>query len=124
MTATPDTPALPPRLLDLFAAGYLEAAYAHQAKDSELIQYTTEIKVRAERRCGELLARTEKHGGGKPTENRSNDATGFAPTLSQMGRTLTRACEHHHAELYLGADGRAYYLSDWPAAQSTQEAAD
>lgn len=63
------------------------AAYARQAKDSELIQYATEIKVRAERRCGELLARTEKHEGGRPTANRSNDATGSVPTLAQMGLT-------------------------------------
>lgn len=63
------------------------AAYARQAKDSELIQYATEIKVRAERRCGELLARTEKHEGGRPTANRSNDATGSALTLAQMGLT-------------------------------------
>jgi hypothetical protein len=63
------------------------AAYARQAKDTELIQYATEIKVRAERRCGELLARTEKHEGGRPTANRSNDATGSVPTLAQMGLT-------------------------------------
>ena len=38
------------------------AAYARQAKDSELIQYATEIKVRAERRCGELLQITAANG--------------------------------------------------------------
>lgn len=61
------------------------AAYARQAKDSELIQYATEIKVRAERRCGELLRTTEKNAGGRPSENRSNDTTGYAPTLAEMG---------------------------------------
>jgi hypothetical protein len=58
------------------------AAYARQAKDSELIQYATEIKVRAERRCGELLATTVQHGGDRKTESRSN-----APTLIDMGLT-------------------------------------
>lgn len=43
--------------------------------------------MRAERRCGELLARTEKHEGGRPTANRSNDATGSVPTLADMGLT-------------------------------------
>lgn len=58
------------------------AAYARQAKDSDLIQYATEIKVRAERRCGELLATTVQHGGDRKTESRSN-----APTLIDMGLT-------------------------------------
>lgn len=61
------------------------AAYARQAKDSDLIQYATEIKVRAERRCGELLRVTaasgERNTGGKP----SKDAT--VSTLADMGLT-------------------------------------
>ena len=66
------------------------AAYARQAKDSELIQYATEIKVRAERRCGELLRNTEKNHGARGTGSnqhqvRSNDST--TPTLADMGLT-------------------------------------
>jgi len=61
------------------------AAYARQAKDNDLIQYATEIKVRAERRCGELLRVTaatgERSTGGKP----SKDAT--VSTLADMGLT-------------------------------------
>lgn len=71
------------------------AAYARQAKDSELIQYATEIKVRAERRCGELLRvtaergeRATKNGNVNPhTAKVSNDATPCPPTLSDMGLT-------------------------------------
>jgi hypothetical protein len=62
------------------------AAYARQARDTELIQYATEIKVRAERRCGELLVRSER---AKPGDNQhtrsSNDATTCKPTLADMG---------------------------------------
>lgn len=64
------------------------AAYARQAKDSDLIQYATEIKVRAERRCGELLARTEKNTGAKgagPIAVERYDRN--TPTLAQMGLT-------------------------------------
>ncbi len=68
------------------------AAYARQAKDSELIQYATEIKVRAERRCGELLARTEKNkgvaaGGERDAAGRTMRPADATPTLAQMGLT-------------------------------------
>ena len=68
------------------------AAYARQAKDSELIQYATEIKGRAERRCGELLARTEKNkgvaaGGERDAAGRTMRPADATPTLAQMGLT-------------------------------------
>jgi len=61
------------------------AAYARQAKDTQLVQYATEIKVRAERRCGELLRTTEKNKGGNP--NLSRRSTGSLPTLESIGIT-------------------------------------
>lgn len=41
------------------------AAYARQARDTEMIAWVTEIKVRAERRAGELLAEMPKSTGTK-----------------------------------------------------------
>lgn len=49
------------------------AAYARQAKDTELIQFATEIKVRAERKCGELLTAIERVPGNR------TDRTSYEP---------------------------------------------
>jgi len=47
-----------------------------QAKESpEVIRKAEEIKLRAERRAGELLGETVNHGGDRKTESRSNDTT-------------------------------------------------
>lgn len=62
------------------------AAYARQAKDTEMIQWATEIKVRAERRAGEMLATSERHKGGDP-KRLSHDVSGVdrPATLAEMG---------------------------------------
>ena len=76
------------------------ALYAHQANDRELIQYATEVRTRAQRRAGEMLAATEKAPAGRPAVNRSK-ATGVRmngpvveahdrrknPTLKDLGIT-------------------------------------
>lgn len=68
------------------------AAYARLAKDDEMISWATEIKVRAERRWGQLRLESEKAKGvrfngrddqGKP--RRSHDETAEAPTLVELG---------------------------------------
>lgn len=64
------------------------AAYARQAKDTELIQYATEIKVRAERKCGEMLRESAQRGeratAGTNQHRSSNNTT---TTLADLGIT-------------------------------------
>lgn len=71
------------------------AAYARQARDTELIEYATEIKVRAERRCGELLAKAERaqRGDNRYTAKTSDDATS-RPTLSDLGLTRDQSSRY------------------------------
>lgn len=53
--------------------------YCKQQSDGLSAQnYAAEIKLRAERKCGQLLAAMEKHKGGRPSkENRLHDVTGL-----------------------------------------------
>lgn len=70
------------------------AAYARQAKDSALIRMATEIKVRAERCCGELLSQSELRNGGHAMKARSNDATEVPPTLAEMGLSKSESSRY------------------------------
>lgn len=64
------------------------AAYARQAKDEALIAWATEIKVRAERKCGEMLRDAAESGQrakrGQPKKEMSNDTT-LLSTLDDIG---------------------------------------
>jgi hypothetical protein len=87
-----------------------------ESKDSELIQYATEIKVRAERRCGELLARTEKNtgarmngGGDAPVVERCDRRE--TPTLADMGLSKSESSRYQQ----LAAMPPEHFETDVPA---------
>lgn len=56
------------------------AAYARQAKDTELVEWATEIKVRAERRAGEML-RDSGIKAGNPQLSKTTTIVGKLPDL-------------------------------------------
>lgn len=63
-------------------------AYAKQAMDMELEWDAARARVRAERRCGELLRELEKAKGNQHVNSaRSNRTTEQPKTLAQMGIT-------------------------------------
>jgi hypothetical protein len=61
--------------------------YAMQAKDRVLIDQATEIRLRAERRAGELLKDVEKNGGAVPgkTGRKARPVLDTTPKLSDLG---------------------------------------
>lgn len=79
------------------------AAYARQAKDQELILMATEIKVRAERRAGEMLResaeRGERHHHGRvsPDEPKPTTLVDLGITANQSSRwqSLASMSEEH-----------------------------
>src|SRR5262249_37772564 len=71
--------------------------YAKQAKDRSLIEDATEIRMRTERRAGELLAEMEKNKGsrgqGRPAKGGSTKRppNDDAPKLADLGVTKTQS---------------------------------
>jgi hypothetical protein len=60
--------------------------YVKQAGESLQMQNdVAEIKLRAERRAGEMLGEMDKQDGGDAMRPRSHDATEVPPTLSALG---------------------------------------
>jgi hypothetical protein len=61
--------------------------YARQAKDRQLIEHATEIRLRAERRAGELLAEMDKNKGAIPgkTGRKGRPVLDPSPKLSDLG---------------------------------------
>jgi hypothetical protein len=73
--------------------------YARQAKDTELLTHATEIRFRAERRAGELLAEMQKNKGARSQLRGDVPVGGSAPkpptdetpTLADLGLTKTQS---------------------------------
>lgn len=61
--------------------------YAKQAKNTEAETKACEIRLRAERRCGQMVGEMEKARPGRPPNNPSHDTTYSrgAQTLTQLG---------------------------------------
>lgn len=68
--------------------------YIRQQKGSlEIQNQAAEIKIRAERRAGEMLGEIEKNPGGRPSENLSHDVISYfpLPTLPELGITAMQS---------------------------------
>lgn len=70
------------------------AAYARQANDTAMVEWATEIKVRAERRCGELLKDTERNTGARGIGTSAVESCDRTPTLAQMGITKDQSSRY------------------------------
>lgn len=78
------------------------AAYARQARDLDMIAWATEIKVRAERRTGELLKELARGKGGgdvklHPSNRGTSEPSPYAAALESSG--LSRQTAHRYQAL-------------------------
>lgn len=89
--------------------------YLQQAGEGlEAQNAAAEIKLRAERRAGELLSSVEKNGGGRPSGNRSHAATSF-PTLDEIGITKSQS-SRWQAEASIPEDAFDEHVESFKAA--------
>lgn len=66
----------------------------------EMQNDAAEVKLRAERRAGEMLEGIDLNKGGRPAKNQSHDTTGLAPTLTSLGISRDQsACWQLEAEV-------------------------
>lgn len=72
---------------DIRDRGLAFEVYARQAKNIDAERRACEVRLRAERKAGELLREQEKAKAGPPIRNRSVDTTDYrgAPTLRDLG---------------------------------------
>ncbi len=79
--------------------------YAQQAKDRTLIEDATEIRIRAERRAGELLREMEKNKGASAGGKRTRHAVASCNRVTQAEALQSR--REQDAVIAVAAAGRA-----------------
>ena len=66
--------------------------YSRQAHNVDAERLACEIRLRAERKAGQLLKQMQKAKAGRPTKNRSKRSTDF-PTLAELGVTKDQSSQ-------------------------------
>ena len=79
---------------DIRAKAKALAAYQHQAQNFEAERECQQIRIRAERRCGELLKEISVAKGGQPYQSRgARGSPHVTKTLAQLGITADQSSD-------------------------------